>query len=672
MHTEVEAGSGIGSPSRRGYAAVLCCDIVGHSSVDSHDVMVARVRGISEVIVKALAKQPLDDVLWLPGGDGGHVLFLSESWVEVLFELLGTLWQWAEHEAVPLRIAAHHGPVEVINIKGPRGGPSPVGEAINTATSILTRGSAAGIVVSEEFRKAVGSARAGVTFHDQRDLRLKHGRPHLLYLMSLTDRSRRSQWMGPVEVDQERLVDAVKDGRGFDAVYYAKRLLQVNSVDGVVTQALARVDPLHFRYRTSRNVETINAVLGHLDQKSLRRTVELGQLVERGYNEIICRHGDTGNTMFIILRGQVGVYIPQQDRQRNIARPSLTLSEGEIVGELAFALRHKRTADLVALGDTALLSFEYEQLRDVLGGRGAMIWEYMNGSALEHVSQRVPFLIGRQLSDLDESARQDWIDRLGTLKSNCRILTTEPNEPFTLNKLRSKELSAANGGVYILTSGVLTSSTSKGKRLDGERLPIVYVDLPGYIVAPDHEFVVEAGPATFLFLGLDAINDLAPDARSTLIHSLKRELHNLYYYDVFMSYNFTDETHVEAWEQSLTEKGLRVFRDMPHRPAQPYATRDLSALLDSLTMLVFVSPTMMVKPAEHNWVEKEMDFRKEHFDHVSLIAPVQLGAGDPQQKKIWYSVVRHPDEVVKLVKAIKDGEQEPPHGWARHVGTQLG
>lgn len=655
-------------------AALIACDIVGHSSVKRHEVMLTRVRGINDVVARALDRQPADQALWASGGDGGYVLFLHEGWRQPLVEVLRDLRGWAEEERVPLRLAVHYGPIDVI--EGVGGCQQPVGDVINVGAAILTRATEAGIVASAQFRAAFGSM-SGVEFHDERRLRLKHGRPQVLHLLSVAGLGARSRWSDAVAADRQRLLEAVEAGRGFDAVYYAKRLLQVNGADPFVVSALARVDSLHFRYRTVAGRETVNDVLAHLSPVNLRRLIGLGQLIERRYNEVLCRSGDPGNTMFVILRGQVGVYGSQDGGRADPARPRATHSEGEIVGELAFALNRPRTADLVSLGDTALLSFEYEQVASLLNGGGDMYWEHMSGRALEHVSQRVPYLVGHELGALPVGERREWVDHLSTLQSSCDIIDRDPHRSFTLADLRRRHR-RATGGIYILASGHLRSGSTPGKELDGEGFPLLYVNLPDLVVAPDHEYTPDRGPVKVLFIGRSAINGLPPLAHARLLGELRRAMHGLYHYDVFLSYNFADLPVVERWERALAGAGLRVFRDSPLPPGEPYADKDGRALLDSLVMLVFVSPHAMVKGAGDNLVVSEVRFRERHLGRSPRIAPVRLPGGNPQALEIRYTEVgtdRGEAEavaaVVRCVRAIRSGAEDPPYGLRRQTGTRL-
>jgi hypothetical protein len=659
-------------------AALISCDIVGHSSVDGRDAQLARVQGINHVIDEVSRKHPGMHVLWASGGDGGHVLFLDPDWQDPALEAARSLYKWSQETEVPLRIAAHVGTIAIIDRA--LGGEQPVGDSINTAAQILTRGSAAGIVVSSQFRDAIGRA-AGVEFHGERRLRLKHGADQELCLMSFAGLGHQSRWSDAIEVDQEQLLAAITAGSGFEAIYYAKRLLQVRSDMPAVIRALAALKPAHLIYPAlSGDGMELNPVLGHLTKSNLRKIIDRGQLIERKYNEILCRQGDPGTTMFVILRGQIGVYGPENEGKPDPALPRRTLSEGQIVGELAFALNRPRTADLVSLGDTALLSFEYQEVHQMLGGSGEMIREFMNERALEHVSQNVPYLIGTQLGALPKESTQKWLGWLSTLQSDCHIISQESHLPLTLAGVRDQDQRRAGGGIYILASGHLQSQTTAGKELAGQDFPLLYVDLPGLVVAPDHEYMVVTGPAKIIFIALDAINQLPQEAHEHIVRELMRSLHLLYHYDAFISYNFRgDESIAVRWEQGLSDLGLRVFRDSAADVGAPYPERDGMALLDSLTMLVLVSPNADAKDRSDNWILKEVRFREKHFGRPrSRIIPIQLTLGDPQGMEITYAVIKADgreaeaiEDAAKLIRSIRNGEKESPFGLHRCGETQI-
>src|SRR5215831_14342231 len=202
----------------------IAFDIVG-SQRERPSVIEARQHAIDEFAAHALKKYGSDRLHFVWTGDGGYLLFLAQGWRRPLIDEVRRLRQWSAEDAVPLRVAVHHGPVRLVQGEATTRQP---GDLLNSIEGMLTRGSERGIVASHEFVGALGERR-GVEFHDERLLRLKHGRPQVLYLMSLADLMPRSQWADPIQEDHRLLEAAVAEGRGFDAVYYAKHLLQVNS-----------------------------------------------------------------------------------------------------------------------------------------------------------------------------------------------------------------------------------------------------------------------------------------------------------------------------------------------------------------------------------------------------------------------------------------------------------
>jgi CRP-like cAMP-binding protein len=654
-------------------ASIVAFDIVAYSKGEFH-TQVDQVRGINQLVAGTIARLPPGRVLWASDGDGGNVLFLDDDWQIPVLILIRSLLRWAARADVTLRVVGHRGPLDVID--GADGRPQPVGDAINTAAHVLDVGSETGIVVSSEFRAAFG-ARAGVEFHEERLVRVKHGRQLELWLMSV---GRRSRWSESRGVNHRMLREAVEQGRGHEALYCATRLLQLNPEDPDIDRTLAGLEPMAFRYRTPSGSERLNPILGHLDPASLRQLIDHAELIERGYGEVICRRGEVGRNMFVILRGQVGVYGTARSGRNGRGPSRVTLAEGEIVGELAFALNRRRTADVISLGDTALLSLDYRHVSRLLSdGDGPIVGVvrgFMHGRALEHISQTLPYLIGRALTALPDDLRRQWRGHLNVLQPGCQIIERPPHRPLRLSSIRDNDPRRMDGGVYILAFGRLSghSAHEAGRmtRLNGEEFPLLYVDLPHRLVGPDREYMVDDGPAKIFFISRDAINRLPPDVRARMLQELKRALGATYQYDVFMSYNFADLAVAERWERALELAGVRVFRDTPAQPGLHYPKRDGQALIDSLVQLVLVSPSTLKAPDE-NWVLKEVRFRERHFDRQPRIVPVRLPEGDPRALGVMYSSIEAAgreasalEEVVNLVRAIRSGADEPPHGLDRH------
>src|SRR2546423_9971087 len=112
-----------------------------------------------------------------------------------------------------------------------------------------------------------------------------------------------STWLEDARDDRAELETSRSRTNGWDVVYFAKRIWQVTSNDRHVTNALAGI------------VGTLTSAAGNrpsflasMGQVELKEFVRIGQLIERRPGEIICRYGDHGESMFVILRGEVGVY----------------------------------------------------------------------------------------------------------------------------------------------------------------------------------------------------------------------------------------------------------------------------------------------------------------------------------------------------------------------------
>src|SRR5215472_875770 len=101
-----------------------------------------------------------------------------------------------------------------------------------------------------------------------------------------------------------------------------------------------------------------------------------------------------------------------------------------------------------------------------------MVRELMAARALEHVSQNVPYLIGRPLGTMPVNVRRRWCMVLQVLQSSCHIITREPHAPVSLADVRRRDARTAAGGIYILDSGHLGSASTAGRELDGEGFPL--------------------------------------------------------------------------------------------------------------------------------------------------------------------------------------------------------
>jgi CRP-like cAMP-binding protein len=115
---------------------------------------------------------------------------------------------------------------------------------------------------------------------------------------------------------------------------------------------MAQTDSV-FRELTSSDMDKIRA-------RAVRRNYKKG--------ELIFSEGDTADYVYFIESGRVSIFIRKFTVQEEIA----TLGPGEYFGEMAVFYKDKRTASVVALTDTALLSVDRNVFMDLFRTDGAI------------------------------------------------------------------------------------------------------------------------------------------------------------------------------------------------------------------------------------------------------------------------------------------------------------
>jgi small-conductance mechanosensitive channel/CRP-like cAMP-binding protein len=138
--------------------------------------------------------------------------------------------------------------------------------------------------------------------------------------------------------------------------------------------------------------ERVDAAMLQVDIFSPLTTAELGTLAVRlrraafGRGEHIIRQGDHGDSLFIILRGQVEVLVTSDGQQQVVD----TLGAGSCFGEMSLLTGAPRSATVRALDDTEVVPVTVEAFREVVAENPAVLEE-------------VTGVISRRRSRLDEA-----------------------------------------------------------------------------------------------------------------------------------------------------------------------------------------------------------------------------------------------------------------------------
>ncbi|MDG4832472.1 cyclic nucleotide-binding domain-containing protein [Solwaraspora sp. WMMD1047] len=673
---------------------VISCDIVGHSSESNHDVQFDRVAGVNAVVAETIGKFP--DAVWASGGDGGHVVFPERVGASLAaIDHVNRLAAWSAGAGVRLRLTAHAG--DVSQLAGADGRVQVVGNGINVAGWLLSRGGPDGVVASDAFRRWIEREAdwLEVRFHEPRTLRDKSGTDQQLWLMSVG--AIRSRWYAPTEGDREQLRAVTGPKRpesGWDVIYYARRILQVNKSDREALTALDRLNQLDLLYTTHDGNVLVNPFFEFLEPTMRREVVQSAQLVERQYNDVICREGDGGDTMFVILRGRVGVYKHSAAATSRSIEPNFSHQEGDVVGELAFALGRHRTADLVAMTPVVLLSFHYRDIERQLvelrrrNDRAAdrartTIASFIDRRILEYVSQDVPFLLGPEGNGpLAEPAGSD-ADPLAELSDHCELITL----PDSLRQVTFADAVAAGStgstdrrdGVYLLAAGTLVNQVGEAEKLSHENFPVLWVNLPGILVLPKPRFDVVSNSVAVFRIEASGINKLERHKREALRRAvLDAAAGPCFSYDVFISYTTNDAAEAGIWAAALRSRGLSVFMNQPSSGAG-FAREVNDALKHSRALVPIISSNVQIRGrAETNWVVREIKARRTYFEANPCIFPVVLGAARPEliapgvtPIKVGADRDAAIEELVTALAAVRDGRAEPPYGEVEVADVKL-
>jgi CRP-like cAMP-binding protein len=94
------------------------------------------------------------------------------------------------------------------------------------------------------------------------------------------------------------------------------------------------------------------------DQAQLDKIAAMGEPVEAEKGAILTQQGEVGREAFLVTSGEVQVVVN--------GHPIATAGPGSVLGEMALLDLRPRSATLVALKDTELISYDARQFRKIL------------------------------------------------------------------------------------------------------------------------------------------------------------------------------------------------------------------------------------------------------------------------------------------------------------------
>jgi len=99
-------------------------------------------------------------------------------------------------------------------------------------------------------------------------------------------------------------------------------------------------------------------------------------MIERHFpkGEAVFRSGDAGDSMFVLLRGQIGIWLPAARRQGDAPRGRrlISFAPGVVFGEMGLLAGAARSADAIAEDDAVVLELRREQYERLVADHPAV------------------------------------------------------------------------------------------------------------------------------------------------------------------------------------------------------------------------------------------------------------------------------------------------------------
>ena len=608
-------------------ACIISCDIIGHARERQSRGHLDELKSLNLTVKRILDDAGDANAAWASRGDGGHIVIYRADWHQTALSAITALHRWSTDNLTPLRIIAHHGPIETF--EGADGRPEFAGESINLVGRIGQLASDRQVVVTKAFKEGLDSLGSeSPLYPDQFVLDTDDFGPVAIFFLSVGDTS---EPFGDRDSsnDHTLLADALKRHASWKVIYHAKRLLELHDGDLDALSALRSLTrrELAFVSRDSGLTEA-NPIFQSLNKPQTARFIQAAHLVERRAGQILCNFGDTGETMFIILNGAVGVILPGK------TLPEFLLRSGEIVGELAFAMHQPRTATLRCLSQTSLLSFDPRSLQARLahspGGRSAFtkIREFLKLRVLRYICTNLGFLVGTDGRGPLANVLEPWEE----LAEYAEIFEKTAGKRIIMGRDEF-----VREGIYILLAGKIKDlhngeiCKEGGLRVNDKeaRLSIIHWNVPGRFVKGEAEYDI-TNDIVVMYIGVEAFSSFVDrEITYDVWERLRKYLVKEFAYDVFLSYTRDDKEKALRWLKRFKNRRWKVFMDEGGGGPDGFREAIVSAIREALFFVPLISGNVVSRDDARNWVRWEIEKRKEMFElNRTNIVPVQLASVD--------------------------------------------
>jgi NTE family protein len=120
--------------------------------------------------------------------------------------------------------------------------------------------------------------------------------------------------------------------------------------------------PLRPQHQEELLLKHLRSFLGILDEAAIQKVRQRLRWVEVAGGETLMRQGEPGDALYMLVSGRLRVYIDEHE-QRRIVRE---IARGEVVGEMSLYTDAPRSATLVAIRDSVLVSLDKADFNQLL------------------------------------------------------------------------------------------------------------------------------------------------------------------------------------------------------------------------------------------------------------------------------------------------------------------
>jgi len=163
-------------------------------------------------------------------------------------------------------------------------------------------------------------------------------------------------------------------------------------------------------------------LFANLTAESTKQIIERLQPISFGSTDFICREGEKGDRLFIIVEGEVAILKETAWGQRELQR----MKGGEIVGEMALISRERRSASVVAITDTECLQLGEDDFKKLIDEDSRF-------------AQRVASIVTDRLAALGQRSSDDLVHSYRALMFSLAGLaeTRDPDTGAHLERTRN-------------------------------------------------------------------------------------------------------------------------------------------------------------------------------------------------------------------------------------------